>query len=161
MFSPVESTHCILFWKFRHAKLRCFCWLQLGKMWVFNCACYWLFLTVAFAVGCVVSRTVIQLLTCNLSTCVLNWCRRLNMLLKWPDVTLQLSWSWTPHGFWTCSFSCLLWAYSFYQLNYWRSMYFIYLMLDFQDGVEAGAVEGAEVRQVATARQDLIHMLMQ
>lgn len=39
-------------------------------------------------------------------------------------------------------------------------MYFIYLMLDFQDGVEAAAVEGAEVRQVATARQGLIHMLM-
>ena len=34
-------------------------------------------------------------------------------------------------------------------------------VVDFQDGVEAGAVEGAEVRQVATARQDLIHMLMQ
>ena len=35
-----------------------------------------IFNLVAFAVDCVVSITVIQLLTCDSVTCVLSWCER-------------------------------------------------------------------------------------
>ena len=36
--------------------------------------------SVAFAVDCTVSRTVIQLFTQSLVTCVLNWCRVSSMV---------------------------------------------------------------------------------
>ena len=68
-------------------------------------ACYWLIFTwfvtgrkhkvayllylVAVTVDCNVSRTVIQLLTCDLMTCIFNWCKRLFDCVIRQEVTLS------------------------------------------------------------------------